>query len=69
MQVLIRYSKYKNNFRCTFCGIWIPKEEAEYNKSGTPLCPECGRIMRTKSRKKRNKNMVTENTIENTYLK
>jgi rubrerythrin len=45
-----KYSKYKTHFYCSFCGIWIKKEEAI---SHSPfLCPFCKRPMRIKPRKR-----------------
>ena len=54
MQVTNIRSKYKNNVRCTYCGVWIPKTMVEYNKAGLPVCPECHRNVRTKARRKNN---------------
>jgi hypothetical protein len=43
-------SPYRHAYYCRDCGKWIPKEEALAGPDAWPLCPRCGRPLRTRPR-------------------
>ncbi|MCD6243405.1 hypothetical protein J7K06_06995 [Candidatus Bathyarchaeota archaeon] len=44
------YPKYDYFYWCTQCQKWIPKDKAERNKKGYPICPSCHKRVRMVAR-------------------
>jgi len=42
------FRKYDKYAYCKHCGKWIPKEELKTDKAGRKRCPKCGRLVRVK---------------------
>jgi hypothetical protein len=43
-------SPYRRMYYCRNCERWVPHEEALAGPDGWPLCPRCGRPLRTRPR-------------------
>jgi len=51
--VLAENSRYRWYYYCPWCGSWIRKGMEQVNSRGLPVCPKCGRKLRTKPHDKR----------------
>ncbi|MCD6562672.1 MAG: hypothetical protein J7K23_01995 [Thermoproteales archaeon] len=53
------FSPYTHGyFFCSLCKTWWPKEKIVFDRNGRPLCPVCRKPLRTKPRKKHEKQRV-----------
>lgn len=40
-------SPYATYYRCNHCDGWVKHEDAQKDKMGRPLCPECRNLLKT----------------------
>jgi len=57
--VFAERSRYDWYYYCPWCGIWIRKGQEKKNDRGLPVCPRCGRKLRTKPHDKRKRRKVS----------